>query len=79
MIVIKNYINGGITMYEKVITLLVICSCLIFSACYAEGYSSSRPATKPAKSSTLNYEWELNVNTSELEYCTKRGIARYCL
>jgi len=77
MIVIKNYIKGGITMYEKVITLLMICSCLILSACYAGGYSSSRPATKPAKSG--NYEWELNVNTSELEYCTKRGIARYCL
>jgi len=55
-------------------------TCLLFvSSCCAGGYSGSSRRTPPPKTDQGGYEWELNVNTSELEYCTKRGIARYCL
>jgi len=64
-------------MHEEVITLLMTCSCLIFSACYAGGSGYSSPSRNSNQDS--DWEWELNTNTSELEYCIKRGITRTCL
>ena len=64
-------------MYKVVITILFISSCLIFSACYAGGYSSSHPAKH--KNSKSDWEWELNTETSELELCSRDGIVRICL
>jgi len=59
--------------------IILALNCLLFfTSCYAVGYSGSS-RTPPPKTDQGGYEWELNVNTSELEYCTKRGIARYCL
>jgi len=68
-------------MKKALIALLFVSVCFgLLSACYAGGgYSNSSYRTNPPEQESREWDWELNTNTSELEYCTKRGIARICL
>jgi len=66
-------------MVKSFIVVSALLLLLFLHACCAGGHSSySRPATKPAKDEG-RYKFELNINTSELEYCRRSGLARYCL
>jgi len=65
------------TLTLKTLLIASLC-CGLLSGCCGGGHSGySRPAKKPAKDE--GYKFELNINTSELEYCRRSGLARYCL
>jgi len=65
-------------MVKSFIVVSALLLLLFIQACCGGGHSGySRPASKPAEDE--GYKFELNINTSELEYCRRSGLARYCL